>query len=139
MLSHPTPLHPVITIGPFTKWGVDFVDFNPTSARGHQHIIVVIDYFTKWVEAMPIVKSNENIFAFFVFNQMIAKFRILSVIVTDHGSHFYNEMMEEIADKMGFKHGHSSPYYPHSNGQVEVVNKTLKTILQKVASQRKYD
>jgi hypothetical protein len=51
MCSHPTPLHLVIIFGPFTKWGVDFIDFNPTSARGHQHIIVDIDYFTKWAEA----------------------------------------------------------------------------------------
>jgi hypothetical protein len=120
MHSHPTPLHPVITVGPFTKWGVDFVDCNPTSAGGHQHIIVVIDYFTKWVEAMPTIKSDGKTVAFFMFNQIIARFRIPSEIVTDHGSHFQNEMMKELASKLGFKHGHSSPYYPQENGQVEV-------------------
>jgi hypothetical protein len=40
---------------------------------------------------------------------------------------------------MGFKRGHYSPYYPQENGQVEVVNKYLKTILHKTVSQRKYD
>jgi hypothetical protein len=40
---------------------------------------------------------------------------------------------------MGFKHGHSSPYYPQENGQVEAVNKSLKTILQKPVSQSKSD
>ena len=34
MRSHPTPLHPIITTGPFTKWGLDFMDCNPASARG---------------------------------------------------------------------------------------------------------
>jgi hypothetical protein len=51
--SHPTPLHLVITVGPFTKWGVDFVDCNATSVGGHQHIIPAVNYFTKWAEAMP--------------------------------------------------------------------------------------
>jgi hypothetical protein len=139
MCSHPSPLHPVITVGPFTKWGVDFVDCNPTSVGGHQHIIVVIDYFTKWVEAMPTVKSDGKTVSFFVFNQIIARFRIPSEIVTDHGSHFQNEMMKELASKLGFRHGHSSPYYPQENGQVEAVNKSLKTILQKTVSQRKSD
>jgi hypothetical protein len=88
MRSHPTPLHPVITVGPFTKWGVDFVDCNPTSVGGHQHIIVAIDYFTKWVEAMPTVKSDGNNAAFFAFNQIIARFGIPSEIVIDHGRHF---------------------------------------------------
>jgi transposase InsO family protein len=129
MRSHPAPLHSIITVSPFTKWGVDFVDFNPTSSRGHQHIIVVVDDFTKWVEAMPTVKSDGKTVAFFVFNQIIVRFGIPSEIVTDHGNHFQNEMMIELASKMGFKHDHLPPYYPQENGQVEVVNKSLKTIL----------
>ena len=58
MCSKPAPLHPIITDGPFTKWGLDFMDCNPTSAGGHHHIIVAVDYFMKWAEAMPIVKFN---------------------------------------------------------------------------------
>ena len=46
--THPAPLHPVIVVGPFTKWGIDFMHCNPTSTRGHDYIIVVVDYFTKW-------------------------------------------------------------------------------------------
>ena len=34
MCSKPTPLHPIITTGPFTKWGLDFMDCNPASTRG---------------------------------------------------------------------------------------------------------
>jgi hypothetical protein len=34
MDSRPSPLHPVIIVDPFTKWGVDFVDCNPTSVGG---------------------------------------------------------------------------------------------------------
>jgi hypothetical protein len=79
---------------------------------GHQNIIVVIDYFNKWVKAMPTIKSDGKTATFFVFKQIITRLGILSEIVTDHGSHFQNEMMEEIAAKLRFKNGHSSPYYP---------------------------
>jgi hypothetical protein len=61
---------------------------------------------------MPTVKSNGKTTYFFLFNHIIPRFSIPSEIVTDHGSHFQNEMMEELAAKMGFRHGHSSPYYP---------------------------
>jgi hypothetical protein len=98
------------------------MDCNQTLARGHQHIIVVVDYFTKWVEAMPTVKSDGNTKTFFVFNQIISRFRIPKDIVTDHGSHFHNEMMKELASKLGFNDDHSSLYYPQENGQVEAVN-----------------
>jgi hypothetical protein len=88
------------------------MDCNPASAGGHHHIIVVMDYFTKWVEAMPTVKSNGETATHFVFNQIIARFGILKEIVTDHGSHFQNMMMTELASKLGFKQDHSSSYYP---------------------------
>ena len=49
-------------------------------------------------------------------------------IVTDHGSHFHNKMMEKLSTKLGFRHDKYMPYYPHANGQVEVINKVLKTM-----------
>jgi transposase InsO family protein len=123
----------------FTKWGVDVMDCNPTLAGGNQHIIMVIYYFTKWAEAIPSIKSYVKTATFLVFNQIITRFGIPREIVTDHGSHFQNEMMKELTSKLGFNHSHSSPYYPHENGQVETVNKSLKTSLQKIVSQRKYN
>jgi hypothetical protein len=88
-------------------------------------------------QAMPIVKSDGNTATFFIFNQIITRFGIPSEIVTDHGNHFQNEMMEELESMLGFIHDHYSPYYPKENGQVEVVNKSLNTILQKPVSQSK--
>ena len=53
MRAHPAPLHPVVAVGPFAKWGIDFTTCNPPSAAGHHYIIVAVDYFMKWAEAMP--------------------------------------------------------------------------------------
>ena len=58
-------------IGPFTKWGIDFMHCKPTSAGGHGYIIVAIDYFTKWVEAMPTYAKDGNTVALFLFNHVI--------------------------------------------------------------------
>ena len=68
MRSQFSPLHPIITAGPFTKWGLDFMDCNLASARGHHHIIVAVDYFTKWAEAMPTFKYDGETAAHFIFN-----------------------------------------------------------------------
>ena len=88
-------LHPIVTTGPFTKWGLEFIDFNLASAGGHHHIIVAINYFMKWEEAIPIVKSDCETAVHFVFNQIITQFRILKELVIDHGRHFQNKMMVE--------------------------------------------
>ena len=79
------------------------MDYNPASARGHHYIIVAIDYFMKWDEAMPMIKSEGETSAHFVFNQIITRFSIPKELVTDHGRHFQNRMMEELASKLGYK------------------------------------
>ncbi len=106
------PLHPVIAVGPFAKWGIDFVHCSPTSARGHKYAIVAVDYFTKWAEAMPTFTNDRNIVALFIFNHIITRFGIPQSIMTDHGCHFRNDMMTELSAKLGFQHENSTPYYP---------------------------
>jgi hypothetical protein len=137
MRAHPTPMFPVITVGPFTKWGIDYTTCNRPSPRGHFYIIIVVDYFTKWVEAMPTFKDDGEAATLFLFNQIIARFGIPREIVTNHGSHFQNQMMIELTSNLGLRQEHSSPYYPKENGQVEAVNKTLKTILQQTINSAK--
>ena len=131
MWSHPTPLFPVISVGPFTKWGIDYVTYNPVLAGGHKKNIVAVDYFTKWAEAMPTFRADGEIASFFMFNQIITRFSIPKVIVIDHGSYFQNRMMTELTTMLGFRHEHSSSFYPQANSQVKAVNKTLKTILKR--------
>ena len=79
------------------------MDCNPTSYGGHHHIIMVIDYFTKWAKAMPTIKFDGDIAAHFIFNQIITQFDIPKELVTDHGRHFQNRMMEEFPLKLGYK------------------------------------
>eukprot|EP00253_Pinus_taeda_P026510 PITA_26510 len=112
----PAPLQPVVAIGPFSKWGIDFMTCNPTSAGGHGYIIVTVDYFTKWVEAMLTLNNNGETTALFFFNHVVSRFGVPRAIVTDHGSHFRNHMMVELAAKLGLSHDSSTPYYPQANG-----------------------
>ena len=57
---------------------------------GHGYIIVAIDYFTKWVEAMPTYTKDGKTGALFLFNHVMARFGVPQAIVTNHGSHFQN-------------------------------------------------
>eukprot|EP00253_Pinus_taeda_P032724 PITA_32724 len=116
MCAPPAPLHPIISVGPFTKWGIDFITCNPHSAGGHAYIILVVDYFTKWAEAMPTFKADGKTTTIFVFNHIIARFGVPQVIITDHGRHFRNVMMTELTGQLGLRHDSSTPYYPQANG-----------------------
>ena len=60
MHAHPAPLHPVVTVGPFSKWAIDYMTINPPSSNGHHYIIVAVDYFTKWAEEIPTFDNMEK-------------------------------------------------------------------------------
>ena len=79
------------------------MDFNPNSAGGHHHIIVAINYFNKWEKDIPTIKFDSEIAAHFIFNQITTRFGIPKDLVTDHGRHFQNKMMEELASKLVYK------------------------------------
>ena len=52
------------------------MDCNLALVRGDRHIIVVMDYFTKWEEAIPTIKFDGETGAHFVFNEIITRFGI---------------------------------------------------------------
>ena len=64
---------------------------------------MAVDYFTKWAEAMPTVKFDSETATHFIFNQIITRFGIPKELVTEHGWHFQNHMMEELPSKLGYE------------------------------------
>ena len=55
------PLKPVIISEPFEQWGIDIIgEINPNSSLQHKYIPTATDYFTRWVEAIPLRKVIED-------------------------------------------------------------------------------
>ena len=73
MCAHLDPMHPVVTVGPFEKLGVDFTTFHLASIVGHKYIIVVVDYFTKWVEAITNFSNDGKIVSMYMFNHIVTQ------------------------------------------------------------------
>ena len=75
----------------------------PPSSKNHKFILVATDYFTKWVEAIPlkIVTSKEMIE--FVKEHIVYRFGTPQTITTDQGSIFISEEFGEFAASMGIK------------------------------------
>jgi len=56
------PLKPVVASGPFQHWGLDFIgEIHPSSSGQHRWILNAIDYFTKWIEAIPTRSSSHKV------------------------------------------------------------------------------
>ena len=106
------PLQPQLVVEPFDKWDLDFIwPINPPSKQ-KVYILVCIDYMTKWVEAMDLVKSNDQSIIDFLYGDIFTHFGVPREIVTNGGGKFVSFKMEALFQKYDIQHQITSPYHP---------------------------
>ena len=105
-------MNPIIKLWPFQGWGIDLIGqiFSPSS-KGHKFILVATDYFTKWVEAIPLKMVTSKNMIDFVREHIVYRFGIPQTITTDQGTMFTSEEFEDFVASMGIKLLNSSPHY----------------------------
>jgi transposase InsO family protein len=95
---------------------------NPPSGKGHPYILAITDYFTKWVEVIPMKSVTSKDVVNFIKEHVIHRFEIPQTIMTDGGSVFISEEFMKFITDVGIKLFRSPPYYAQANGQAEASN-----------------
>ena len=131
--SSAMPLTPILALAPFEKWGIDFVGpINPSNRHGrHRYILIATDYATKWAEAEATKTNDKVIVAKFLRENIMARFGCPKELVSDRGTHFVNDVIEELTTKYKIKHRLTTPYHPRANGQTEKTKGILCKIITK--------
>eukprot|EP00253_Pinus_taeda_P009950 PITA_09950 len=130
------PLQPVNIEQPFTQWGLDIIgEIVPHSSKQHRYILTATDYFTKWVEAVPLKAANSENIIEFIDQFIITRFGLPSALIFDNASYFFGNTMTEFALKRGFKLKYSANYYLQGNGLAESTNKNLIRIIKRIVDQ----
>jgi hypothetical protein len=128
----PAMVHPIIKPWSFHGWGLDFIgQIHPSSLKGHQFMLVAIDYFTKWTEAVPLKYMTHKEVIEFITKHIIHRFSIPQTLTTDQGTSFVSKKVREFAKLYKIKLLNSSPHYAQANGQVDSSNKTLIKLIKK--------
>lgn len=122
---------PIIAPHVFQKWGLDFVGpITPPSKIGqHHYIIAATEYTTKWVEAIATKRNTAQVTAQFMYQNIITRYGLPEELVSDQGTHFLNNVIQELTENCHIQHRFSTPYYPQCNGQAESTNKVLLNVL----------
>nr|XP_025678255.1 uncharacterized protein LOC112778105 [Arachis hypogaea] len=77
-------LHVIIKPWPFRGWALDLIrQIHPPSSKGHKFILVGVDYFSKWVEAIPLREVTHNEIIDFIEEHIVHRFGIPQSITTD--------------------------------------------------------
>ena len=98
---------------------------------GAKYVIVVVDYFTKWVEAEPLATITSAKVASFVTKNIICRYGVPYIIITDNGMQFESAHFQNFCNQYGITKSFSAVAHPQANRQVEAVNKIIKSILKK--------
>ena len=104
------------------------------SSNGYTHSLVVVDYVTKWVEAIPTSIVDHNTSIKMLKEVIFPRFGVPRYLMTDGGSHFIHDAFHKMLAKYDVNHRIASPYHPQSSGQVELSNRELKLTLQKTVN-----
>jgi transposase InsO family protein len=106
---------------PFAVWHLDMVGPLRQAQEGLTHLLVVVDKFSKWIEARPIVNvRSEEAIAF--FTDIIYRFGIPNTIITDNGTQFTGKKFLNFCDNNNIRVDWSAVAHPKTNGQVERAN-----------------
>ncbi|XP_059302265.1 uncharacterized protein LOC132054238 [Lycium ferocissimum] len=120
----------VMEVEVFDVWGIDFM--GPfVSSGGMKYILVVVDYVSKWVEAVALPNNEAKSVMGFLKKSIFTRFGTPRAIISDGGSHFCNRSFAGLMEKYGVKHRVETPYHPQTSGQVKVSNQEIKSILAK--------
>ncbi|KAG8498038.1 hypothetical protein CXB51_007111 [Gossypium anomalum] len=129
----PSPLHVMTSPWPFSMWGMDVIGpISPKASNGHRFIFVVIDYFTKWVEATSYANVTKSAVSKFLKKEIICRYGMPERIISDNALNLNNSTIAEVCSQFKIKHHNSSPYRPKMNGAVEAANKNIKKIVGKM-------
>ncbi|KAL9400967.1 hypothetical protein Peur_004816 [Populus x canadensis] len=132
------PLTNILVSEIFDVWGIDFMGPFPSSF-GNLYILLAVDYVSKWIEAKATRTNDAKVVLDFVRTHIVDRFGIPKAIISDRGTHFCNRSMEALLRKYHVTHRTSTAYHPQTNGQTEISNRGIKSILEKTVQPNRRD
>ncbi|PKI40143.1 hypothetical protein CRG98_039461 [Punica granatum] len=119
-------------------WGIDVIGpINPKASKRHIFILVAIDYFTKWIEAITLASVTAKAVARFIKRDIIARYGVPATIITDNAKNLNNKIIDELRAQFKIQHRNSTLYRLQMNGVVEAANKNVKKIIEKMTVNNK--
>ena len=98
-------LSPLSSPWPFTQWGLDIVRPLHRAPENKRWLIVVTDYFTKWIEAAALSSITERDSKSFVWNNIVTRFGIPRALISDNGTQFDSKLFKSFCfEQIGRAH-----------------------------------
>ena len=133
------PLKQHLVGAPMERVAIDIMGPLPISRSGNRYIMVIVDYFTKWVEAYAIPNQEAFTVAEKFVNEFVTRFGVPRQLHTDQGSNFESYLFQEMTQLLGIDKTRTTPFHPSSDGLVERFNRTIESMLSMFTDENQTD
>ena len=124
---------------PFQRVAIDLVGpFSPITEHRNRYILTMVDYATRYPEAIALQSIDTECVAEGLI-EIFSRVGVPCEILSDRGSQFMSQVMQEVNRLLSVKHLVTTPYHPQCNGLVEKFHFVLKSMLRKLCAERPKD
>ena len=110
---------------PFEFVALDIVGPLPVTPTGNRYVLVIVDYFTRWAEAVPLSAITAEAVALAFVHGWVSRFGAPRRLHSDQGSQFEARLFQSLCTILGIRKSRTTSYHPEGNGLVERLNRTL--------------
>lgn len=122
------PLANIQTSYPLELVSNDFLKVEACSG-GIRNILVITDHFAKYAVAVPTKTQTAKTTTEALVSNFIVHYGVMAKLLSDQGSNFEGELIQELCKLLGIEKVRTTPYHPQCNGMSEGYNRTLLSML----------
>ncbi|GBL81222.1 Transposon Ty3-I Gag-Pol polyprotein [Araneus ventricosus] len=124
---------------PFKRMALDILGPLPVTTKGNRYVLVLMDYFTKWPEAIPIPDQEASTVAEELVRGWISRYGVPMILHSDQGTNFNSGLFTELCKLLGILKTRTTALHPESDGMVERFNRTILNHLSLFVSKNQTD
>ncbi|XP_046707916.1 uncharacterized protein LOC124387547 [Silurus meridionalis] len=122
--AHRAPMGGSQSVRPFERVAMDILEL-PATSKGNRYVLVVEDYFTKFVNLYALPNQSAQTVAQCLFEDYVLLHGVPETLHSDQGRQFEAEVVQTLCRLLNIKKTRTTPYHPKSDSMVERFNRTL--------------
>ena len=123
-------MQPIFCTEPMELVHVDYVRMEVAVSTQEKpvvkNVLVVIDHFTRYVQAYVTWNQTARTTAWVLYNEYFSVFRFPQKLMSDQGTGFTSKVIAAMCSLLGIEKIQTTLYHPQSNGSAERVHQTLQ-------------
>ena len=123
--AKPPPLQPLPVADLFSRWHIDILSGLPTTKDKYKHILVVVDSYSKWMEAHPLRSQEATEVAAVLYREVITRYGAPRTLISDQGQTFMSKLTAAMCELFQITRHYVSAYHPATNSVVERANSII--------------